>query len=54
MLMVRYDLTRLNAVYVVRSEDNVTEYFSQCLADYRFTGVLSPVKIVRTDDAAEF
>ena len=53
MLLIRYDFTRLNAVYFMCSKVEVTKYFSQYLADYRFTGVPSPVEVVRTDDAAE-
>ena len=43
-----------NAVYFMRSKDEVSRYFRQYLADYRFTGVPCPVGTVRTDDAAEF
>ena len=38
----------------MHSKVDVNKYFSQNLADYRFTGVPSPVEVVRTDDAAEF
>ena len=38
--------------YQVRSTDEVSRYFRQYLADYRFTGVQCPVETVRTDDAA--
>ena len=54
MLMIRDDFTRFNAVYFMRSKDEVSRYFRQYLADYRFTGVPCPVETVRTDDAAEF
>ena len=54
MLMIRDDFTRFNAVYFMRSKDEVSRYFRQYLADYRFTGVPCPVEAVRTDDAAEF
>ena len=54
MLMIRDDFTRLNAFYFMRSEDEVSRYFRQYLADYRFTGVPCPVETVRADDAAEF
>ena len=54
MFMIRDDFSRLNAVYFMRSKDGVTKYFIQYLVDYRFTGVLSPVNVVRTDNAAEF
>ena len=54
MLMTRDDFTRFNAVYLMRSKDEISRYFRQCLADYRSTGVPCPVETVRTDDAAEF
>ena len=38
----------------MRSKIEGIKYFSQYLADYRFTGVPFPVEVVRTDDAAEF
>ena len=38
-LLVRDDFTKLKAVHFMRSKDEVTKYFSQYLADYRFTGV---------------
>ena len=53
MHLIRDDFTRLNAVYFKRSKDGVTKYFSQYFADYRCTGVRSPVD-VRLDDSAEF
>ena len=40
MLMIRDDFTRLNAIYFMRSKDEVCRYFRQHLADYRFTGAL--------------
>ena len=52
--MIRDDFTRLNAEYFMRSKDEVSRYFRQHLADYRFTGVPCPVEAVRTDDAAQF
>ena len=52
MLMIRDDFTRLNAFYFMRSEDEVSRYFRQYLADYRFTGVPCPVETVCADDAA--
>ena len=54
MLMIRDGFTRFNAVYFMRSKDEVSRYFRQYLADYRFTGVPCPVETVCTDDAAEF
>ena len=54
MLMIRDDFTRFIDVYSMRSKDEVSRYFRQYLADYRFTGVPCPVETVRTDDAAEF
>ena len=36
------------------NKDEVSRYFRQYLADYRFTGVPCPIEAVRTDDAAEF
>ena len=54
MLMIRGDFTWFNAVYFMRSKDEVSKYFRQYLADYRFTGVPCPVETVRTDDAAKF
>ena len=54
MLMIRDDFTRFNAVYFMRSKDEVSRNFIQYLADYRFTGVPCPVETVRTDDGAEF
>ena len=54
MLMIRDDFTRFNAVYFMPSKDEVSRYFRQYLADYRFTGVSCPVETVRTGDAAEF
>ena len=54
MLMIRDDFTRFNAVYFMRSKDEVSRYFKQYLAGYHFTGVRCPVETVRTDDAAEF
>ena len=55
MLMIPDDfITRFNAVYFMRSKDEVSGYFRQYLADYRFTAVSCPIKTVRTDDAAEF
>ena len=54
MLMIRDDFTRLNAVYFMRSKDDVSIYFRQYLAGYRFIGVPYPVETVRTDDAAQF
>ena len=53
MLMIRDDFTRFNAVYFMRSKDEVSIYFRQYLADYRFTGVSCAVETVRTDEAAE-
>ena len=53
MLMIRDDFTRFNAVYFMRSKDEVSRYSSQYLADYHFTGVPCPVETVHTDDAAE-
>ena len=53
MLMIRDDFTRSNAVYFMRSKNEISRYFRQYLADYRFTGVPCPVETVRTDDAAE-
>ena len=38
-LMVRYDFTKLKAFHFMRSKNEVTKYFSQYLADNRFTGV---------------
>ena len=52
MLMIRDDCTRFNAVYLVLSKNEVSRYFRQYLADYRFTGVPCPVETVRTDDAS--
>ena len=54
MLMIRDDFTRFNAVYFMLSKNEVSRYFRQYLADYRFTGVPCPVESVRTYDAAEF
>ena len=54
VLMIRDDFTRFNAVYFMRSKDEVSRYFRQYLADYRYTGVPCPVETVRTDDTAEF
>ena len=54
MLMIRDDFTRFNAVYFMRSKDEVSRYFRQYFADSCFTGVPCPVETVRTDDAAEF
>ena len=54
MLMIRDDFTRFSAVYFMCSKDEVSRYFSQYLADYRFTGVPCPVETVRIDDAAKF
>ena len=54
MLMIRDDFTRFNAVYFMRSKDEVSRYFKQYLAGYHSTGVRCPVETVRTDDAAEF
>ena len=54
LLMIRDDFIRFNAVYFTRSKYEVSRYFRQYLADYRFTGVPCPVETVRTDDAAEF
>ena len=54
MLMIRDDFTRFNAVYFMRSKDEVSRYFRQYLVDYRVTGVPCPVETVRTDDVAEF
>ena len=54
MLMIGDDFTRFNAVYFMRGKDEVSRYFRQYLADYRFTGAPFPVETVRTDDAAEF
>ena len=53
MLMIRDDFTRSNAVYFMRSKDEVFRCFRQYLADYRFTGVPCAVETVRTDDTAE-
>ena len=53
MLKVRGDFTRFNAVYSIRSKDEVSKYFRHYLADYRFTGVPCPVETVRTDYAAD-
>ena len=52
LLMIRDDLIRFNAAYFMRSKNEVSRYFRQYLADYRFTGVPCPVEAVRTDDAA--
>ena len=54
MLLIRDDFTRLNSDYFMGSKVEDTKYFMQYLAEYRFTGVPSPVEVVRTDDAAEF
>ena len=54
MLMIRDYSTRFSAVYFMCSKDEVSRYFRQYLADYRFTGVPWPIETVRTDDAAEF
>ena len=54
MFMIRDDFTRFNVVHLMRRKDEVSRYFRQYLADYRFTGVPCPVETVRTDDAAEF
>ena len=37
----------------MRSKDEVSRYFRQCLAHYRFTSVPCSVETARTDDAAE-
>ena len=52
-LLVRDDFTKLKALHFMRSKDEVTKYFSQYLADYRFTGVPPPAEVVRSDNAAE-
>ena len=54
MLMIRDDFIGFNAIYFMHNKDEVSRYFRQYLADYRFTGVPCPVETVRTDDAAEF
>ena len=54
MLMIRNSFTRFNAVYFMRSKDEVSRYFRRYLADYRFAGAPCPVETVRNDDAAEF
>ena len=54
MLMIRDDFTRFNAVYFMHSKNEVSRYFKQYRADYRFTGVPCPVETVRTGDAVEF
>ena len=38
----------------MRNKDEVSRYFRQYFADYRFTGVPCAVETVRTDDAAKF
>ena len=53
-LMIRDDFTGFNTVNFMRRKDEVSRYFRQYLADYRFTGVPCPVETVHTDDAAEF
>lgn len=52
-MLIPDDSTRFNIVYFVRSNDEVSRYFRQNLADYRFTDMKSPVETARTDDAAE-
>ena len=54
MLMIQDGFTRFNAVYFMRSKDDISRYFRQYLEEYRFTGVPCPVETVRTDGAAEF
>ena len=54
MFMIRNDFTTPNAVYFMRSKDEVSRYFRHYLADCRFTGVPRPVETVRIDVAAEF
>ena len=44
MLIIRDDSTRFNAVYFIRSKDDVPDT----------SGVPCPVETVRTDDAADF
>lgn len=39
MLLIRDDVTRLDAIHFVCSKVEVVKYFSQYLADYRFTGM---------------
>ena len=47
ILIIRDNLPRFNAVYFMRSKNEVTKYFSRYLAGYRFPCVCA-------DDAAEF
>ena len=49
----RDDFTRFNAVYFMRSKDEVSRYSSQYPAENHFTDVPWPVETVHTDDAAE-
>ena len=56
IFMIRDDFTtnRFNAVYFIPSKNEVSRYFRQYIADYRFTGVSCLVETVRTDGAEEF
>ena len=55
MLMIRDDFTRCNAVYFMRSKDEVCFQILQTVpCRLPFTGVPCPVETVHTDDAAEF
>ena len=54
MLTIRDYFTGFNAVYFIRSKDEVSRYFRQYLADYRLTAESCPIETERTNDSAEF